>query len=284
MSALQALFAADMLGDLSEEHVLLMLEKNGSSVLRDDEDTAFTTTLLRGVVAHHDAIDAVLEKTAPQWPIPNIAPIDRNILRIGLYELLFGESATVPPKVALNEAIELGKTFGGESSGRFINGVLGSVYRELGSPRKEEAPKTKEKEYLAGVVVCAYEARVLYVALVQDLFGKWTLPKTRYKPGELSDHAALRSAHDVLGLSGAVLQAPLSEHEYDTHDPHSGVSKRRVGYFLACSKKEALSTKTSKTVVSTAWFSVDDLPSVDLYDDLRGIIESGIVAAQSSCL
>jgi len=76
-------------------------------------------------------IDAVIEKAAPEWPIEKIAVVDRNILRIGLAELLFADKEQVPPKVAINEAIELAKEFSGESSGRFVNGVLGAVYREL---------------------------------------------------------------------------------------------------------------------------------------------------------
>ena len=71
--------------------------------------------------------------------------MDRNVLRLGLYELLFGKRDEVPPKVAINEAIELAKSFGGESSGKFVNGVLGTVYREIGEPGKDDAPPAKEK-------------------------------------------------------------------------------------------------------------------------------------------
>lgn len=71
-------------------------------------------------------------KAAPEWPLDKIAPVDRNVLRIGLYELLFGDKSAVPPKVAVNEAIELAKSFGGETSGKFVNGVLGTVYRDIG--------------------------------------------------------------------------------------------------------------------------------------------------------
>ena len=83
-------------------------------------------------------MDKIIEKSAPEWPVSQITIIDRNVLRLGLFELLFGNREEVPPKVAINEAIELAKTFGGDSSGRFINGVLGTVYREIGEPRKDE--------------------------------------------------------------------------------------------------------------------------------------------------
>jgi transcription antitermination protein NusB len=73
-----------------------------------------------------------------------VAPIDRNALRIGLYELLFADRNEVPPKVAINEAIEISKNYGGPNSGKFINGVLGTVYREIGEPGKDDKPKPKE--------------------------------------------------------------------------------------------------------------------------------------------
>ena len=74
-------------------------------------------------------IDEIIEKAAPDWPIDKISIVDRNILRIGLTELLFGDRKEVPPKVAINEAVELAKAFGGQNSSKFVNGVLGTVYR-----------------------------------------------------------------------------------------------------------------------------------------------------------
>ena len=76
-------------------------------------------------------------KAAPAWPIDRISPNDRNVLRIGLFELLFGDRTEVPPKVAINEAIELAKNFSGESSGKFVNGVLGTVFRELEATQQQ---------------------------------------------------------------------------------------------------------------------------------------------------
>jgi len=78
-------------------------------------------------------LDKIIEKAAPEWPIAQISIVDRNILRIGLYELLYADKKDVPPKVAINEAIELAKTFSGPTSGKFVNGVLGTVYKQLES-------------------------------------------------------------------------------------------------------------------------------------------------------
>jgi len=283
MSALQALFAADLRDDLSQKNIEGLLEAHAAALPQNDDDHAFSKALVRGISVKREEIDRVIERAAPQWPLGKIALIDRNILRIGLYELLFGDELSVPPKVALNEAIELAKTFGSDASGRFINGVLGSVYRELGSPRKDEAPKT-EKEYFAGIVVCALERGSVYVALVKDAFGKWTLPKTQYVSGELSDKAALRAAAESLGLSEVTLAAPLGEHEYEAHEPGAGKVARRVLYFLACSKKMALRVGEGKSALSAEWFTEDTLLTLDMYADLRDIIESGIVASKRHCV
>ncbi len=94
------------------------------------EDKSFVTTLVKGVLKVQDDIDAKISPIAPDWPIEQIARIDRNILRIGIYELLH-QAEVVPPKVAINEAVELAKAFGSDNSSKFVNGVLGTAYRTL---------------------------------------------------------------------------------------------------------------------------------------------------------
>ncbi len=93
------------------------------------DDVVFIEKLVRGVTKNLEEIDRTIVKYAPEWPVEKITIIDRNVLRLGIYELLTAKE--VPPKVAINEAIEVAKTYGGESSGRFVNGVLGAIYREL---------------------------------------------------------------------------------------------------------------------------------------------------------
>lgn len=93
------------------------------------DDHGFIRDIITGVVKNKKAIDALISEYAPEWPLDQITIVDRNILRIGIFELKF--SKDVPPKVAINEAIELAKTFGGESSGKFVNGVLGAIYKKM---------------------------------------------------------------------------------------------------------------------------------------------------------
>ncbi len=112
-----------------------IVEKNIKEFGPGLEDEGFIWQLIAGIVENLKEIDQIIEKAAPQWPLEQISIVDRNILRLGIYELLFGDKAAVPPKVAINESIELAKSFGGENSGKFINGVLGTVYKEIESKK-----------------------------------------------------------------------------------------------------------------------------------------------------
>lgn len=99
------------------------------------DEPEFAWKILNGIIEHLSPIDRIIVKAAPEWPLDRIAIIDRNVLRIGLYELLYADPNEVPPKVAINEAIEVSKNYGGPNSVKFINGVLGTVYRELEGAR-----------------------------------------------------------------------------------------------------------------------------------------------------
>lgn len=108
-----------------------LVERNIKNFGPGLEELDFVWQLVDGVAGHIQDLDKIIEKAAPEWPIAQIAIIDRNVLRIGLYELLYADKEDVPPKVAINEAIELAKTFSGKTSGKFVNGVLGTVYKQL---------------------------------------------------------------------------------------------------------------------------------------------------------
>ena len=149
--AMQSLFERDFF-DKKKGALKAIVESNKKEFGPGlDEEYPFIDRLMDGTVENLAHIDLIIEKAAPEWPIEQITSVDRAVLRLGLYELLFGPREEVPPKVAINEAIELAKSFGGESSGKFVNGVLGTVYREIGEPGKdypnrEELAKKKAEE------------------------------------------------------------------------------------------------------------------------------------------
>ncbi len=126
---MQSLYQWDFQGKPTKKEVDDIIAFNLKEFAPDFDDKGFIKDLLEGVIGNIATIDGIITKYAPDWPIEQITNVDRNILRIGVYELKISE--TIPSKVAINEAIELAKTFGGESSGRFVNGVLGAIFKDM---------------------------------------------------------------------------------------------------------------------------------------------------------
>ena len=138
--ALQTLYEQDFRRECGDKKFKLsqVLQRNISRYSHTIEDLSFIMRLVNGVDAKQSELDTILRPIAPEWPIEQIARMDRIVLRMGLYELL--HEPKTPPKVAINEAVELAKAFGGDNSSKFINGVLGTVLRQ-----KDETPKSKPK-------------------------------------------------------------------------------------------------------------------------------------------
>ncbi len=137
--AMQTLYEWDF--NNRKQSLVNLVKSNLREFAPDFNDGGFSERIVKGVEEHEQEIDEIIQKYAPEWPIQQITIVDRNILRIGVYELKFTND--IPPKVAINEAIELAKSFGGESSGRFVNGVLGAVFKDMGGlpPARERGPQ-----------------------------------------------------------------------------------------------------------------------------------------------
>lgn len=144
---MQTLYEWDFRGK-PDGHLDALLAQNLREFAPDFSDEAFCKAIIAGIMEHLPDIDQLIVKYAPEWPLEQITIVDRNILRIGIFELKF--SSDIPPKVAINEAIELAKTFGGESSGRFVNGVLGAIYKDMNpdaiAPQKRVIPASNDAE------------------------------------------------------------------------------------------------------------------------------------------
>ncbi|MFH1077835.1 MAG: transcription antitermination factor NusB [Patescibacteria group bacterium] len=124
-----------------------IIERDLEEFAQELDEKDFARSIVTGVLGHKTDIDATITKFAPDWPLEKITTVDRNVLRIGTFELMYNDD--IPSKVAINEAIELAKTFGGESSGKFVNGVLGAVYRnqtEQGIIKDSDKPKELKQD------------------------------------------------------------------------------------------------------------------------------------------
>jgi ADP-ribose pyrophosphatase YjhB (NUDIX family) len=248
-------------------------------------------SLVKQVLKKSEVVDEIIRKAAPDWPLDKISVVDRNILRIGLAELLFGDRNQVPPKVAINEAIELAKTFGGENSSKFVNGVLGAVYKEIGEPGKEQVSKKKKTdeplditklpvENLGGALVYARKNGNILFALVHDVFGYWTLSK-----GKIGDHLDIanesveegtkREIKEEIGLSISIKEK-IGENEYVATHPEHGKTLKKVIYFLAESKYQELKLGTSGGLDNAMWFQLKELPELRIYNDIIPLISKAI--------
>jgi N utilization substance protein B len=279
---LQVLFERDqsssaMSNEVAEERLIDYAKEFGTR----EGDMSFMRDLLKTAIAKQKEIDQVIIAAAPEWPLEKIAAIDRNVLRLGLTELLFADRTQVPPKVAINEAIELAKNFGGASSSKFVNGVLGAVYIELGEPGKEDGGKRKETvnpkqmpvEHLVGAVVYAKHEGDFYLAFVHDIFGHWTISKGKIDPGEELRDGVVRKIKEEIGLTVDV-HDELGVNEYIANDSNvkGGKKKKRVTYFLAESPFSELKLGPSGGLDDAQWFPLSQVGGLNFYDDTLKII------------
>ncbi len=283
---LQTLFEWDFVVE-KDPNFKAMLDRNIEEFGPGLDDSFFMTNLFSGIIKKKVILDEIIEKAAPDWPIDKISIVDRNIIRIGLYELLFGDRTQVPPKVAINEAIELAKSFGGENSSKFINGVLGGVYKELGEPGKDEVGKKKNKHFeidptkfpiekKAGAVVYAYHEGNIYFAFVHDVFGYWTLSKGGVENGENEEQGAIREIKEEMGLDITIKEL-LGRNEYIANHPEKGKIRKQVVFFLGESEyTDIILEKGTGGLDDAKWFLLDEISNLKMYDNMIPLLTKAI--------
>jgi N utilization substance protein B len=283
---LQTLFEWDFIG-MQDERVQDILRRNVEEFAPENNDMPFMHELTDTIIKKRTIVDQIIEKAAPDWPIDKISIVDRNILRQGLAELLFGDREQVPPKVAINEAIELAKTFGGENSSKFINGVLGAVYKELGEPGKDQVSKHAKApaepidisklpiEKKVGGVIYSVNEGMLYLAFVHDVFGHWTLPKGSIEESEQDESGMIRKIKEKIGIDVSIVEK-IDTNEYVASHPEKGKIRKQVMYFLAEAQYEPLTLESSGGLNDAKWFPVNEVADLTMYDDILPIVMKAI--------
>ncbi len=283
--ALQTLFELDMQENLSADQATFtkILDRNKEEFGEGVKDMSFAKGILNSAISRRITIDDIITRAAPDWPLDKIGTIDRNVLRIGLSELLFGDRTQVPPKVAIDEAIELAKAYGGETSGRFVNGVLGAIYKEMGEPEKAQVTKPKteavdasKKEVLVGAVVYSNTNNKKHLALVHDVFGYWTLPKGHIEKNETEEEGLLRGIKKEIGLEVTIVEK-IGENQYIANKPEIGKVIKHVSYFLAISPSVELVLENKGGLDEARWFSVEDVSTLRMYDDIKPLIQKALI-------
>src|SRR5665811_679265 len=282
---LQTLFEWDF-NNSKDLNIRNVINKNIKEFALGLEDDVFVFTLAEEVLKKQTVVDEIIEKAAPDWPIDKISMVDRNILRIGLTELLFGDRKEVPPKVAINEAIELAKTFGGENSSKFVNGVLGAVYKEIGEPDKEEKSKIRKSnnsddltkvtvEKLGGALVYAKHEGQIYFGLVHDVFGYWTFSKGKIGEDKNEEEETVRKIKEEIGLDVKIIDT-LGRNEYIASHPEKGKILKKVVYFLVESEFQEMTLKVSGGLDGARWFTLSSIPELRIYNDIIPLIAKAV--------
>lgn len=283
---LQALYEWDMRG-YDNQAVLSYLEYTAEH-FNDLEKKEYESLQepLQETVKKRAILDDIIEKAAPSWPLDKISVTDRNVLRLGLVELLFGDRNEVPPKVAINEAIELAKRYGGPKSGRFVNGVIGAVYREIGEPGKDDqgSPTMADVAYNdmpieqkgAAVVYSIDDSGVIRIGMVHDVFGYWTLSKGGIADGEDKETGTIRKIKEETNWDVTII-AHLGENEYIAYPPEKGPTRKQVDYYLAKSEYTVPTLgNDSGGLNDVRWFNLDEIADLTMYEDVSQMIAQSI--------
>lgn len=284
---LQTLFQWDMRG-YQNEMIPMYFDYTLSSFNTDtkisDADQMLETVL--GIAKKRIVIDEIITKAAPDWPLDKISITDRNILRYGLYELLFGDHSIVPPKVAINEAVELAKRFGGPKSNKFVNGVIGAVYREIGEPGKDQETKSKMPEVPyeempidqkgSAVVYSIDSNNVVRFGMVHDIFGYWTLSKGGIEENETAEEGTIREVKEETNWD-VVIEEEIGNNEYIAYPPERGPVRKQVTYYLA---KSDYTTPTleqgSGGLDDVRWFELSEISDLNIYEDVSQMLIKSI--------
>lgn len=270
---IQTLFEADFSGSLDVQTAESILDRNCQEFLLLENSPEFALNLAIGVVLKKDIIDQIIEKAAPEWPISKISLIDRALLRLGIFELLYGGEYNIPPKVAINESIELAKAFGGDNSRKFVNGVLGGIFKEMqdGGQIEQESPKKEMKtEELVGACIFKQENGTWKIGLIGDMFKHFTCPKGHV----VGDKNKVEQLKEIVLREACVVCHPLDvvgDNSYIA-DSTDFILRKRVTYFLA----EAISEESfvaSDGIVSFGWYSEAELANIKIYKDMKSIIK-----------
>lgn len=249
------------------------------------EDINFVDKLVRGVTKNLPQIDKVIEKYATEWPVDKITIIDRSILRIGIYEMIFepvksdksdhGPGKEVPPKVIINECIEMAKTFGGESSGKFVNGVLGAVYNDLEGKTED---KKIEEISVGGIVYKSNKGQIQF-ALIKDAINKWTFPKG--KIGDKVEDEAIKQAlsrelEEEIGIKDIKILKPVGEIDVVVNPPKKEPYNKKIFYYLVETRDKDLKSENSETVKEVKWFNQDEVLDILDYENIKEVFEQAV--------
>ena len=267
---LQGLFQWDF--NQRQENPHQLLEFNRKEFAQDLDDQGFSEELLTNVLAKIDEIDKLITQYAPEWPLDQITIVDRNVLRMGIYELKFAQA--IPPKVAIDEAIELAKNYSGTSSGKFVNGVLGSIYKDMQTKgEKKDLEVEPPRQFSAGGVVFRKEGNDYKFILVFDAYNKYTFPKGHIEDQEDKETAAQREVCEEIGIKQTKSHGYLGSIDIKVNEPNKRSVPKTVFYYLIETHDQALQVTTDPEVKDALWVTREEAMEKISYENAKEIFK-----------
>lgn len=271
--ALQSLFAWDFRD--RQDKIVELVQYNVDNFATSFDDGGFALELAQGVVKNIKELDGLITKYAPEWPLDKITVVDRNVLRLGIYELKY--CPDIPAKVAINEAIELAKAFGGSASGKFINGVLGTIFKQMeASGELNQKSQEPIQEVSAGGVVYRRDGDQYFFVLVHDAYGKWTLPKGKVQEGEKLEEVANREIGEETGLHNLTVGEKLGEIQIKRKEPGKKPIPKTVHYFLVETADTELHIPKVTEIDAGKWFTADEVLATLGYENAKEIFQTAL--------
>lgn len=283
---LQTLFNLDFrfgVNNMNEEKALEIYENIGKTLYgfsKEDNDN-FSKKLLVEILKNKESIDKIIIKTTPDWGLEKTGILDRNILRLGLCEMLFS-GLGVPPRVVINESIELAKTFGQKKSYKFVSGVLGTIYEtaNLEERNKKLDSKTKKvvKKKKVGALPYYLKGEDIMILMAHNIFNKWTLPKGSFDNSLKSIEGNLEMIMKEKLNAEGIVEERLGENKYRAGENKKEIISKSISYYLfnITNPNEVKLNKERKGLNNLKWISLKKFKEIDKYDDLEKVFEKGI--------
>lgn len=261
---LQSLYEASFDGAKSVREVLSRnITSSGYKV-----DEAFCAKILDGIDTHQAEIDKMITETAPEWPLAQIATIDLSILRMSIFELIFDDE--VPPKAVINEAVELGKAFGGDNSGKFINGVLGTIFRASKKFIDDDIVMAA-----GGIVYRELPGHERQFLAIKNMYKKWTFPKGRVQDNETWQEAALREIQEETGITEGEIIGEIGEISFTDRSLQETVNKN-IHFYLVKTDQNTLLVDPEAHVIDVKWMTEKEIRQNLDYPNLIDLFEQAL--------
>lgn len=276
---LRTLYNLDILGDLHsyiniDTAINILAENNKLSPDDIVDDKDYSQAVFRGILDKITTIDEIISKAAPEWPIDKINIIDRNILRIGIFEILFAADNGTPPRVAINESVELAKEYSSNKSSGFVNGVLGSIYKELYDKSSENMSDGLDKEEILNIICIPYNIHkdIIYIGFIEDSYKKWSFAKdTQDNNLQLEDNII-----QILNNKFAPVSNIIEYSKITVMNNYKEINDKKIksidSYYLVNIDNIETNPLDKINIKSAKWVRIDEINKLSKYSEMTNVL------------